>query len=171
MPPIEQVRHYLVQAIAPPMLTCPIALMHAFQSHNMTYTFYNRTVTSTQGIRMPPRFSTALRSHSKPFVVALAVSVILPLLAFLRAPSIAALANDPPVPFSADTAKPAVSQIISCTVALPLTKFERVSETGTAGCHRGSNQSALKSRSEKQRIVRSIEQYTHGFWSAHVPAR
>lgn len=120
---------------------------------------------------MPPRFSTTVRSSSKPFAVVAAVTVALsPPANFLLAPSMAALASDPPVPFKADTAKPAVSQTISCNVALPLRACESVSDTGTVGCHRGSNQSELKSSREKQSMVRRIEQYTQGLCNAKLPS-
>lgn len=119
---------------------------------------------------MPPRFSTTVRSSSKPFAVVAAVTVAFsPPVNFLRAPSMAALASEPPVPFKADTAKPAVSHTISCSVAFPLKACESVSDTGAVGCHRGSNQSELKSRREKQSMVRRIEQYTHGLCNAKFP--
>jgi hypothetical protein len=74
-------------------------------------------------------------------------------------PSIAALANEPPVPLIAVTAIPAVSIKVSVIVALPLKYDEAVSEGEIKPLdHRGSNQSAWKSKREKTRTKRRIEQ-------------
>jgi len=75
---------------------------------------------------------------------------------------IAALTNDPPVPFKTEIAKLAVSSTASVTVALPLMNEDSVSDAdrllSVEGCHRGSNQSALKSIREAQSTKRRMEQ-------------
>ena len=82
-----------------------------------------------------------------------------PLVSFLLKLSSAALASEPPVPLIADNAKLAVSPNSSVTVELPLSNELAVSVILVVeGCHRGSNQSALKSKSEKTRTKRRMEQ-------------
>jgi len=70
------------------------------------------------------------------------------------------------------TAIPAVSIKVSVSVALPLRYEEAVSEGAVKPLdHRGSNQSAWKSKREKTRTKRRIEQYTQGRCSQYVPVR
>lgn len=82
-------------------------------------------------------------------------------------PSIAALAKDPPVPLSAVTARPAVCNTASVMVALPLSTEAVVSVIAVdAPDHRGSNQSASKSRREKviqQRRKLPIARHTNWY--------
>jgi hypothetical protein len=74
----------------------------------------------------------------------------------------ATLAKLPPVPFTAETARLAVSRIASVTVAFPVTKDEIVSvmdDIGrSVGWYRDSNQLALKSKREKTRTKRRMLQ-------------
>lgn len=64
----------------------------------------------------------------------------------------AALATEPPVPLIADTAKLVVCMMTSVSVALPLKYAAAVCESALVLMfHRGSNQSALKSKMEKTR--------------------
>lgn len=105
--------------------------------------------------------SSAPRSHSNPLVpfVAFAVIAELDVPAILcLSPSIAALAKDPPVPLIAETAMLAVSTIASVKVALPLMNEAVVldMEPTKSPFHRGSNQSAEKSKREKTRTKRRI---------------
>lgn len=118
--------------------------------------FYNRTTTSTHGIRIC-FFSKIPLTNSNPLPLAAALTP--PSLILLLTPSIAALASEPPVPLIAVTAMPAVSMNASASVELPLMYDEAVSEGAIAWLgHRGSNQSAWKSKSEKTRTKRRIEQ-------------
>ena len=117
---------------------------------------HNRTSTSTQGIRND-LFSKNPLIHSNPFPLPTTISP-LPTTRFFTL-SIAALAMDPPVPLIALTAMPAVSTIVSVNVALPPKYADAVSEGDKESeDHRGSNQSAVKSKSEKTRTKSSIEQ-------------
>lgn len=124
---------------------------------------HNRTVTSRQGIRKW-YLSNAPRSHSNPLVPFVAFAVIaeldVPVILCLK-PSIAALAKEPPVPLIAETAMLAVSKRASVRVAFPLTNDAVVPDTDAmkSPSHRGSNQSAEKSKSEKTRTKSRI--WTH----------
>lgn len=124
---------------------------------------HNLTTTSTQGIRNC-LFSITVRSTSNPLSLTLAINE--PLVDFLLTVSNAALANEPPVPLIAEIAKLAVSPNSSVTVEFPVNNELAASVIRVVeGCHLGSNQSAWKSKSEKTRTKRSIEQYTQGRWS------
>lgn len=118
-------------------------------------------MTSTHGIRKE-RFSKMFRSHSKPLIafgmLAAAADTGSTSILFLTV-SIAALANDPPVPFTAESAVLAVSSTACESVVLPLRKEAPVSDIAVEKLpsHLGSNQSALKSKREKTRTNRSIE--------------
>ena len=71
----------------------------------------------------------------------------------------ATLASAPPVPLIAVIAIPAVSMRVSVSVALPLKYDDAVYEGTIAPLgHRGANQSALKSNSEKTKTKRRMEQ-------------
>lgn len=121
-----------------------VVLLHPILSQS-------RTVTLTQGIRNCS-FSNIPFIHSKTLLPfgSFRRSAPTPPVAILRfTPSIAALASDPPVPLSADTAKPAVWSTASVRVAFPLSTEVAASVIVVdAPDHRGSNQSASKSRRE-----------------------
>ena len=117
---------------------------------------YRRTTTSTHGIRIC-FFSKSPLTSSKPLPLAVAFTAPYPILCLT--PSMATLASAPPVPLIAVIAMPAVSIRVSVSVALPLKYDDAVSEGTIAPLgHRGANQSALKSNSEKTRTKRRIEQ-------------
>lgn len=117
---------------------------------------HKRTTTSTQGIRNC-FFSKSPLINSNPLPAAVALTSPFPIL-LLTSP-IAALASAPPVPLIAVTAMPAVSMRVSVSVALPLKYEDAVSEGVIAPLgHRGSNQSAWKSKSEKTRTKSRMEQ-------------
>lgn len=143
----------------PPMLSFLINPSTPFQTHERPQ-HYNRTVTSRQGIRKW-YLSKAPRSHSNPLVPFVAFAVIaefdVPAILCLR-PSIAALANEPPVPLIAETAMLAVSTSASVNVALPPMNEAVVldMEPTKSPLQRGSNQSAEKSKREKTRTKRRI---------------
>nr|POF17707.1 hypothetical protein CFP56_13119 [Quercus suber] len=123
-----------------PMQSCPADLCKIYA--------HKRTSTSTQGMRNC-FFSSTPRNHSNTLPPADSETYSPPPIRLLI-PSIAALANDPPVPLMADTARLAVSIIASVIVAFPLTNEDSVSDAlSVLGCHRGSNQSALKSKRAK----------------------
>ena len=63
---------------------------------------------------------------------------------FLFTVSRATLVREPPVPLSAETTRPAVSETTSVSVALPLRYAAADSDNALVfACHRGSNQSVL----------------------------
>jgi hypothetical protein len=79
--------------------------------------------------------------------------------AFLLRTSIAVFAKLPPVPLSTATAKLAVSPNTPVIVAFPDIKELAVSVMLIVlGCHRGSNQSAWKSKKDDMRIIKRTEQ-------------
>ena len=114
-------------------------------------------MTSTHGILNCFRSNVALRA-SKPVLAAVPFALLPPVNLLLML-SIAVLAKDPPVPFIADIAMLAVSIKTSVSVAFPLRYELAVSDGDTLSLdHRGSNQSAPKSKSEKTRTDRRILQ-------------
>lgn len=138
--------------------------------HKLPATPHNRTTTSTQGI-LNDRFSRVARSSSNPFALLGMLAVTLdpesPASNLFLTLSIAVLASEPPVPLMADMARLAVSSTAWLNVALPLNRFDAVSdiEADMLPFHRGSNQFAEKSNSEKTRTNNSMLQYTQGRWS------
>jgi len=127
----------------------------AYVPKAMTRVSYSRTITSTQGIRNC-FFSRMLRSHSNPLTLAI---VALPPPVRRLTPSITTLAIEPLVPLIAEMAVLAVSSKVSVIVAFPLMKEDNVSVALSLDPgHRGSNQSAPKSKSEKTRTKSRIEQ-------------
>ena len=105
-------------------------------------------MTSTHGIRTC-RFSSRFLIQSKPFALPVTIADEFPMPPAMRffTLSIAALANDPPVPLSAEMAILAVSLNASVNVAFPLSNAPAVSLMLVAlidgsPCQRGSNQSA-----------------------------
>lgn len=149
------------QTNAPLCHDCDSALCNKYCSQSPRRV-QSRTFTPTQGIRNC-RFSITLRSTSNPFSFTPVMNVP-PVLLFFALSS-AALASDPPVPFSAEIAKFAVSLSSSVTVELPLSSELAASVSLVVeGCHRGSNQFAWKSKREKTSTKRRIEQYAQGLW-------
>jgi hypothetical protein len=132
----------------------PPTIVNACVADAMSCPTHSRTTTSTHGIRNC-FFSKKPLASSNPLPPA--VALIPPSSNRFLTPSIAALANEPPVPLIAVTAIPAVR--VSVIVALPLKYDDAVSEGVTKPLdHRGSNQSAWKSKREKTRTKRRIEQ-------------
>lgn len=112
-------------------------------------------MTSKQGI-LNWCFSANALSQSPPLALVFDAACVTTVL--LR-PLSAVLARDPPVPLSAVIARAAVSNKASVKVELPLRNDDSVSVADAAPpCHRGSNQSALKSKSENMRTNSNIEQ-------------
>lgn len=70
----------------------------------------------------------------------------------------------PPVPLTAESARLAVSSTASVKVAFPPSTDVAVFDivVKAFSFHRGSKMSALKSKREKTRTKRRIEQYTQG---------
>jgi hypothetical protein len=121
---------------------------------------HKRTTTSTHGIRIC-FFSRSPLTSSNPLPLKVAFAPPSPILRLT--PSMATLANAPPVPLIAVIAMLAVSINVSASVALPLKYDDAVSEGAIEPLgHRGSNQSAWKSKREKTRTKRRMEQYTQG---------
>jgi hypothetical protein len=116
---------------------------------------HKRTTTSTHGIRICFFSRSPLTSSNPlPLTVTFPPSPIL-----LLTPSMATLASAPPVPLIAAIAMLAVSINVSASVALPLKYDDAVSEGAIEPLgHRGSNQSAWKSKREKTRTKRRMEQ-------------
>jgi hypothetical protein len=134
----------------------PPTIVNACVADAMSCPTHSRTTTSTHGIRNC-FFSKKPLASSNPLPPA--VALIPPSSNRFLTPSIAALANEPPVPLIAVTAIPAVSIRVSVIVALPLKYDDAVSEGVIKPLdHRGSNQSAWKSKREKTRTKRRIEQ-------------
>jgi len=135
---------------------------------------HNMTLTSTQGI-LNCFFSAKVLSHSNvPLLACTAAEdeAVLPPPALLFSPSNAALARLPPVPLIAAMARLAVSASTSVAVAFPESKELAVSVMLVVeGCHRGSNQSALKSKREKTRTRSRMLQYTQGLDKIENPVR
>lgn len=117
---------------------------------------HSRTRTSKQGI-LNCRFSRKPRINSAPPELAVGGPCEV---TFRIMPSMAALASDPPVPLIAVMAIVAVSRSASDRVELPPRNDDAVSDGGEAesSVHRGSNQSALKSKREKMSTKSRIEQ-------------
>ena len=123
-------------------------------------------MTSKQGI-LNWRLSNTLRNNSYPLLVlatlaaaeAPAPAAFAPSAICRFTPSMAALASEPPVPLIADAAKLAVCSTASVSVVFPLKYDVAVSGKDVAEpLHRGSNQSALKSKREETRTKSRIEQ-------------
>jgi hypothetical protein len=134
------------------MLNASYALISMSMSMPESIHSYSRIVAPTQGI-LNWNFSRSPRSHSNTLLplgmLAAIISLDSPVAILCFAPSIAALTSDPPVPFRAAKAKLAVSITASVSVALPLNRKVAVSLIEVdAPVHRGSNQSAEKSRRE-----------------------
>lgn len=131
---------------------------YATSIHRTAHSPQSRTFTPKQGMRTC-RFSTTLRRTSKAFSFTPAMIPLDPPVDLLLMLSSARLASEPPVPFTAAIAKLAVSLSSSVTVELPPNKELAVSVILLVeGCHRGSNQSAWKSKSENTKTNKRMEQ-------------
>lgn len=99
-----------------------------------------------------------MKTRTQSVAVPLRVSFVLCAVIPFFTPVMAMLANDPPVPLIAVTARVAVSIKVSDSVAFPLRNDVSVSLVAALPDHLGSNQSAPKSKSDMIRTNRRAEQ-------------